>query len=87
MSLRPTLGVCDVSKAASLFPARRTRTVAEVGLPETAKDAAIVEKAWELEAIIVTANGDSLRSRQGSRFRLQQSFGLRTRWLRNCHFR
>ena len=48
----------DVSKAVALFPARRTRTVSDVGLPERAKDAAIVEKAWELEAIIVTSNGD-----------------------------
>ncbi len=48
----------DVSKAAYLFPRRRARTVADVGLSETAKDAAIVEKAWELEATIVTSNGD-----------------------------
>lgn len=48
----------DVSKAASLFPARRTRTVADVGLPENANDAAVVEKAWDLEAMIVTSNGD-----------------------------
>jgi hypothetical protein len=48
----------DVSKAASLFPKRRARTVADVGLLETAKDATIVEKASELEATIVTSNGD-----------------------------
>jgi hypothetical protein len=48
----------DVSKAVSLFPRRRTCTIADVGLLETAKDAAIVEKAWELEATIVTSNGD-----------------------------
>jgi hypothetical protein len=48
----------DVSKAASLFPARRTRTVADAGLPENANHAAVVEKAWDLEAMIVTSNGD-----------------------------
>jgi hypothetical protein len=48
----------DVSKAISLFPAQRARTVSDVGLPDNAPDAAIVKKARELEATIVTANGD-----------------------------
>lgn len=67
----------DVSKAASLFPARRTRTIADVGLPENAKDAAIVEKAWNLEAIIVTANGDDFL-REARKF-------LRSTKRRDCH--
>ena len=67
----------DVSKAASLFPARRTRTVADVGLPENTKDAAIVEKAWELEAIIVTANGDDFL-REARKF-------LRSTKRKDCH--
>ena len=67
----------DVSKAASLFPARRTRTVADVGLPENAKDAAIVERAWELEAIIVTANGDDFL-REARKF-------LRSTKRKDCH--
>jgi len=48
----------DVSKAVALFPAGRARTLSDMGLTERATDAAIVEKAWELEAIIVTSNGD-----------------------------
>jgi hypothetical protein len=48
----------DVSKTVSLFPAQRARTISDVGLPDNATDAAIVEKAWKLEATIVTANGD-----------------------------
>jgi hypothetical protein len=67
----------DVSKAASLFPARRTRTIAEVGLAGNAKDAAVVEKAWELEAIIVTANGDDFL-REARKF-------LRSTKRKDCH--
>lgn len=67
----------DVSKAASLFPARRTRTVADVGLPENANDAAVVEKAWDLEAIIVTSNGDDFL-RETRKF-------LRSTKRRDCH--
>lgn len=67
----------DVSKAASLFPVRRTRTVADVGLPENATDAAVVEKAWDLEAIIVTANGDDF-------LRETRTF-LRSTKRRDCH--
>lgn len=48
----------DVSKTVALFPSGRTRTVLDAGLHERATDASIVEKAWELEAIIVTSNGD-----------------------------
>jgi len=39
----------DVSKAVALFPAR---------LAQDAKDRVIVKKAWDLRAILVTANGD-----------------------------
>jgi hypothetical protein len=52
----------DVSKASSLFPASRVRTVAEAGLPDDATDAAIVRKAWELRLTVVTANGDDFVS-------------------------
>ncbi len=48
----------DVSKAASLFPPKRTRTISQVGVPDNATDREIVEKAWELGRTIVTANGD-----------------------------
>ena len=67
----------DVSKVDSLFPARRTRTVANVGLPENAKDAAIVEKAWELETIIVTSDGDDFL-RETRKF-------LRSTKRKDCH--
>ena len=67
----------DVSKVVSLFPARRTRTIADVGLPEAAKDAAIVQKAWELEAIIVTSNGDDFL-REVRKF-------LRSTKKKDCH--
>jgi hypothetical protein len=60
-----------------MFPARRTRTVADVGLPENATDAAIVEKAWKPEAIIVTANGDDFL-REVRRF-------LRSTKRKDCH--
>ena len=58
----PLLGILplldrDVSKAVALFPARRAQTIADVGLSKNAKDGVIVKKAWELEAIVVTANG------------------------------
>jgi Domain of unknown function (DUF5615) len=45
------------ARASELFPSRRVRSLEDVGLPENASDAAIVEKAWEQECIIVTANG------------------------------
>jgi hypothetical protein len=48
----------DVSKAASLFPAKRTRTIAQVGLATDASDLEIVRKAWDCRLTIVTANGD-----------------------------
>lgn len=48
----------DVSKAVSLFPASRVRTVAQAGLADDATDAEIVRKAWELRLTVVTANGD-----------------------------
>jgi hypothetical protein len=48
----------DVSKVASLFPRKRTKSLADVGLSERAKDSEIVRVAWERELIIVTGNGD-----------------------------
>jgi hypothetical protein len=45
------------AKASELFPSHRVRSLEDVGLPENASDASIVEKAWEQECIIVTANG------------------------------
>jgi hypothetical protein len=35
----------DVTKAASLFPAKRVHTIEEVGLPQDATDAKIVQKS------------------------------------------
>lgn len=48
----------DVSKAASLFPRKRTKTIADIGLRQDATDAEIVKAAWERELTIVTGNGD-----------------------------
>ncbi len=48
----------NVSKVAPLFPAKRSRTIAQVGLLENATDSQIVRKAWDLRLTIVTANGD-----------------------------
>ena len=67
----------DASKAASLFPARRTRTIGDVGLPEKAKDSAIVEQAWEMEARIITSDGDDFL-REVRRF-------LRSTKRNDCH--
>jgi hypothetical protein len=53
----------DVSKVATLFPAKRTSTIEDAGLPENASDSRIVEVAWELDAIIVTGNGDDFIKR------------------------
>jgi hypothetical protein len=47
----------DVTKAASFFPAKRVRTIEQVGLPNNATDAKIVQKAWDLRLTIVTSNG------------------------------
>jgi hypothetical protein len=47
----------DVSKAASFFPKKRTKTIADVGLPPGASDAQIVKEAWERQLTIVTGNG------------------------------
>jgi hypothetical protein len=47
----------DVSKAASLFPPKRTKTIADVGLPPNASDAQVVKEAWERQLTIVTGNG------------------------------
>lgn len=57
----PTFGFLldrDVSKAVSLFPRKRTKTLADVGLSEEARDSEIVKKAWERGLTIVTGNGD-----------------------------
>jgi hypothetical protein len=48
----------DVSKAAPLFPAKRTKTIADVGLPQNASDALIVKEAWQRQLTIVTGNGN-----------------------------
>jgi hypothetical protein len=48
----------DVSKAASHFPKKRTKTIADVGLPPNATDAEIVREAWERQLTIVNGNGD-----------------------------
>jgi len=48
----------DVSKAASLFPRKRTKTIADIGLPQNATDTEIVKAAWERQLTIVTGNGD-----------------------------
>ena len=47
----------DVSKAAPLFPKKRTKTIADIGLPQDATDAMIVKAAWERQLTIVTGNG------------------------------
>jgi len=48
----------DVSKVISLFPRKRTKTLADVGLSEKAMDSEIVKEAWERRLTIVTGNGD-----------------------------
>ena len=48
----------DVSKAASHFPRKRTKTIADIGLPQDATDAEIVRAAWERGLTIETGNGD-----------------------------
>jgi hypothetical protein len=47
----------DVSKAAALFPTKRTKTIADIGLRQDASDAEIVRAAWERQLTIVTGNG------------------------------
>jgi hypothetical protein len=48
----------DASKAASLFPKKRTKTLAAIGLSERAADSKIVQEAWRRYLTIVTCNGD-----------------------------
>jgi hypothetical protein len=48
----------DVSKVASLFPKKRTKTLADIGLLESAADSRIVREAWERGLTIITGNGD-----------------------------
>lgn len=72
----------DVSKAVSLLSKKRSRTVSDVGLADNATDATVVAKAWELDATIVSANGDDfLRdmrafSRQTKKSECHDLFGL-----------
>jgi hypothetical protein len=47
-----------VSKAASLFPKKRTRTVAHIGLTPDVPDSEILREAWARKLTIVTCNGD-----------------------------
>lgn len=48
----------DVAKVASLFPKKRTRTAADIGLSPDAPDSEIIREAWERRLTIVTGNGD-----------------------------
>jgi hypothetical protein len=72
----------NVSKVAPLFPAKRSRTIAQVGLLENATDAEIVRKAWDLCLTIVTANGDDFVKEitrfqnQTTRVNCHEMFGL-----------
>jgi hypothetical protein len=72
----------DVSKAVLLLSKKRSRTVSDVRLPDNATDASVVAKAWELDATIVTANGDdflremSAFSRQTKKSECHDLFGL-----------
>ena len=67
----------DVSRAEGLFPAKRARTVTQVGLKENATDAEIVMKAWERNLTIVTGNGDDF-------IREMNKFQARTKRA-DCH--
>jgi hypothetical protein len=42
----------------SLFPRKRTKTLADVGLSERARDSEIVGEVWDRNLTIVTGNGD-----------------------------
>jgi hypothetical protein len=44
----------DAAKAASLFPAGRVVTFENVGLPENARDSAVVRVACDRKCIVVT---------------------------------
>ena len=48
----------DAEKARVLFPNSRVLTLADVGLPENARDSEIVRIACNRQCIIVTCNGD-----------------------------
>jgi hypothetical protein len=48
----------DVQHAKEFSPRKRAITAMEAGLAENAPDSAVVQRAFDLEAIIVTANGD-----------------------------
>jgi hypothetical protein len=60
-----------------LFPRKRAITIGDAGLPGNSSDAAIVRKAWELEYILVTANGDDF-VREVNRFQRQMM-------INDCH--
>jgi hypothetical protein len=48
----------DVQKAKDCFPRKRVFTAEKAGLSEDAPDSAVVRRAFDLDAIIVTANGE-----------------------------
>jgi len=66
----------DVSKAAILFPKKRTKTIADIGLPPNASDAETVRAAWERQLTIVTGNGDHF-VREINKFLAQNEEGIR----------
>jgi hypothetical protein len=45
-------------KKSSLFPKKRTKTLADIGLSESAADSRIVREAWQRGLTIITCNGD-----------------------------
>ncbi len=48
----------DVQALKDRFPRKRAMTAADAGLADNAPDSAVVQKAFDLAAIIVTANGN-----------------------------
>jgi len=67
----------DVAKAKSLFPAKRTKTMEDVGLPENSPDAELVLEAWRRNLILVTGNGND--------FKREMEGFLRTTKKSECH--
>jgi hypothetical protein len=51
----------DVAKAKDLFPAKRTKTMEDVGLPPDAPDSELVFEAWNRKLILVTGNGKDFK--------------------------
>ena len=72
----------DVSKAASLFPKKRTKTLADVGLRQDAPDSKIIREAWGRGLTIITGNGDDFVREikkflaQTKRAECHETFGL-----------